>query len=311
MSTLFDHNFDTRVRQATFSWLEQAVAVHGDVLERSTLMDGFVFEGQRVHLVSPQQGIFKPRMLKIPLSILTAPPGGPYEDKFTSRHLHYRYRGKDVDHPDNRGLRDAKRFGIPLVYFHGLMKGRYLAVWPVFIVGDDPAGLTFHVAVDDAAVLATQVAVEDGRGLIGDDMMEGRRLYATTIVKRRIHQRAFRERVLEAYRRQCSFCRFRHEELLDAAHIIPDSEPEGDASVQNGLSLCRLHHAAFDRHFLGIRPDGIIQVRQDILEEEDGPTLKHAIQALHNQSLHRPRSVIFAPSQHRLEMRYERFLHQE
>ena len=27
---------------------------------------------------------------------------------------------------------------VPLIYFHGIVPGRYLASWPVFIVGDDP-----------------------------------------------------------------------------------------------------------------------------------------------------------------------------
>jgi len=30
---------------------------------------------------------------------------------------------------------------VPLIYFHGVVPGRYLAVWPVFIVGDEPENL--------------------------------------------------------------------------------------------------------------------------------------------------------------------------
>src|ERR1041384_3036364 len=81
--------------------------------------------------------------------------------------------------------------------------------------------------------------------------------------------RAFRERVLEAYRYQCSFCRLRHEQLLDAAHIIGDTEAQGEPVVRNGLSLCKLHHAAFDNHFVGLRPDYVLEVRPDILRERD------------------------------------------
>jgi putative restriction endonuclease len=81
---------------------------------------------------------------------------------------------------------------------------------------------------------------------------------------------------------QCAFCRLRHEELLDAAHIIPDVEPAGEPLIRNGLSLCILHHAAYDRYFIGIRPDFTLEVREDIRHEEDGPTLLHAIQGLHD-----------------------------
>ena len=73
-----------------------------------------------------------------------------------------------------------------------------------------------------------------------------RRRYATSQVRHRLHQQGFRERVLAAYREQCAMCRLRHPELLEAAHIIPDTEPGGDPIVPNGLSLCRLHHGAFD-----------------------------------------------------------------
>ena len=101
----------------------------------------------------------------------------------------------------------------------------------------------------------------------------------TGAFRQRLHQRAFRERVLDAYQHQCAFCRFRHQELLDAAHIVR-TEPQGTPVVENGLSLCKLHHAAFDRYFLGVRPDYVVQVRADVLEEKDGPTLVHGIQAL-------------------------------
>ena len=41
------------------------------------------------------------------------------------------------------------------------------------------------------------------------------------------------------------------------------------------------HHTAFDRAFLGLRPDYVTEVRPDILREDEGPALLHAIQALH------------------------------
>ena len=100
----------------------------------------------------------------------------------------------------------------------------------------------------------------------------------------------------------------RHEELLDAAHIVPDADPEGEPTVRNGLALCKLHHAAFDRCFLGVRTDCIIQVRPDILKESDGPTLVHSIQALHGRKLYTPRLARLKPGKDLLETRYARFL---
>ena len=87
------------------------------------------------------------------------------------------------------------------------------------------------------------------------------RRYGVQTTHQRLHQQAFRDRVMRAYREHCAVCRLRHAELLDAAHIIPDSDPEGEPRVSNGLSLCKLHHAAFDQKLFGIRPDLIVEVR--------------------------------------------------
>lgn len=303
---MFDAERDARVRLAAFRWLEEQVERHGDVLPREVLAQGFAFEEERVPLVGPQ-GIFKPRLLReVPLSITTA-PDGPYDDSFgVDGLLRYRYRGSNPNHPENVGLRTAMRKQIPLMYFHGIVPGRYEVVAPVLIVGDDPAHLTFAVAVEDARRLARLGA----SGLAGDEAMEAgdrRREYITALVRRRMHQRAFRERVLMAYRRQCAFCRLRHEELLDAAHIIPDKEPEGEPVVPNGLSLCKLHHAAFDQFFVGVRPELTLEVRKDILMEKDGPTLVHAIQALHGTPIIIPSRSAWRPNRDLLAERYERF----
>jgi putative restriction endonuclease len=301
-----DRFFDARVRAAAFKWLAEQVDRHGDVLPWKPLSDGFILDGERVPLLGPQ-GIFKPRVLTdVPLSLTTA-PDGPYDDAFSDDGLLlYRYRGDDPNHRDNRGMREALRLGLPLAYFHGVSTGRYLAAWPVYIVHDDPGALTVTVAVDDKEHLRLQPE-RPAVAAAYEDIDEGRRRYITAEVRVRLHQRGFRERVLEAYRRQCAFCRLRHEELLDAAHIVPDREPLGDPVVPNGLSLCTLHHSAFDRNFLGLRPDYVIEVRPDILEEHDGPTLAHAIQGLHGQTIILPRPMAQRPNRDLLAWRYSQF----
>ena len=99
----------------------------------------------------------------------------------------------------------------------------------------------------------------------------------------------------------------RHRELLDAAHIIPDNQPGGDPVVKNGIALCKLHHAAYDSYLLGIRPDYIIQVRQDVLSEIDGPMLRHGLQGLHNTKISIPRRAEHRPSPDLLERRWQWF----
>jgi putative restriction endonuclease len=59
---------------------------------------------------------------------------------------------------------------------------------------------------------------------------------------------------------------------------------------------------------VGVRPDYVIQVRPDILDERDGPTLVHGIQSLHGARIFIPRDRRQRPDRHSLESRYERFM---
>jgi putative restriction endonuclease len=111
---------------------------------------------------------------------------------------------------------------------------------------------------------------------------------------------------LRAYVSQCALCRLRHPELLDAAHIKEDSEG-GEPVIPNGVAMCAIHHRAFDAQVLGVRPDYVIEIRSDVRDEHDGPTLRFALQGLHGESLSVPRQKDARPDTVLLEERYERF----
>jgi len=168
-------------------------------------------------------------------------------------------------------------------------------------VGDDPAGLAFDVAVDDAAMIPS------GELLVRESASDGRRRYVTAVTQRRLHQAGFRLRVLAAYRERCAICVLRHPELLEAAHILPDGHPLSQPIIPNGLALCKLHHAAFDSNILGIRPDYTVTVRRDILREHDGPMLRHGLQGVEGQELHVPRATDYQPRKDLLELRFAEF----
>jgi putative restriction endonuclease len=296
---------DLKYRLAAFEWFEARRSEYGDVLPWSLLKKGFQFEGETVHVVS-QQGIFKPRQLELPLSLRTA-PDGPYDDKWApDGSIRYAYRGTDPTHRENVAMRRLMNGRVPVIYLFGIVPGRYVPAWPAYIVEDHPAKLQVSVQVDAMDQIRLLDGSSGGEGALstaeGDD---ARRTYVTAQVRRRVHQRTFRERVLAAYKSQCALCRFRHEELLDAAHITPDSVDDGEPVVSNGLALCKLHHAAFDRHFLGIRPDFRVEVRPDLLRESDGPTLLHGIQGMHDKRILLPRRKEAQPDPERL---YRRFL---
>ena len=293
---------DAGIRRAVFEWLTHHRQERGETFSREELAN-FEFMGKRVPLVGPS-GIWKPAVCELPISIATI-AGGPYDDAFDegSSRLTYAYRGTDPQHRDNRGLRQAMRDRIPLVYFVALTPGVYVAQYPVFIVDDHPETLTFNVQVDD---IGTTFSTASGLGGVAEGV-DARRSYVTRAVRQRLHQVAFRERVIRAYQERCALCLLRHEELLDAAHITPDSADEGEPVVTNGIALCKLHHAAFDRLFFAIRPDYVIEVRPSILLEHDGPMLVVGLQQIHDKTIYLPRRAVDRPDQARLQKRYEEF----
>lgn len=150
------------------------------------------------------------------------PSGRPIRGRLRVRAVGLSISRDGSQPPRERGSSLAMAQQKPLIYFHGIVPGRYLAIWPAFVTGDDRRHLSFQVAFEpgDTARLP-ELAFEE----------EAQRSYAFRVVKQRLHQAGFRERVLVAYLRTCSLCRLRHEELLDAAHIIPDGQPRGDPVI--------------------------------------------------------------------------------
>lgn len=73
------------------------------------------------------------------------------------------------------------------------------------------------------------------------------REYGRALVKVRRHQKAFRDLLLHELPPRCEYegCAITSLAILEAAHIIPDSEG-GKPVFENGLLLCRNHHRAMD-----------------------------------------------------------------
>jgi putative restriction endonuclease len=284
-----------------FSYVDR-LSEHGERPMTWAELTQFTFDGVRVPLVS-QQGIFKPAVLDLPISIRTTfrGPGEPrpYEDEVDENgYLMYRYRGVDPNHHENQWLRRIRDEAVSLLYFVGVAKGLYQAHGAA-IIEDHPESLTFGVQlfpIDAAAIGSVSAMALDA----------GARRHYMALVTRRAGQAVFRESVLNAYSSRCTLCRLGHRELLDAAHIIPDSEG-GPSVIPNGMSMCKIHHAAYDAEIIGVRPDHVAEVRADVLAEIDGPMLRHGLQELHGVTIHLPRSPVNRPQREALEKRYERF----
>jgi putative restriction endonuclease len=295
-----DGEFDKRLRVAAFAYLAD-VASPVDGYVRRVELESFTFEGRRIPLIESMRGIRKPKELETALSILTNPEG-PYDDGLgPDGYPRYKWRGFDASSYDNRGLRRAMELQLPLIWFWRLAPGVFDPIFPVWLVHEEPAEHQFVVAVQE------DLLGEWKPELSLASPFNPTRRYAETIVRTRLHQRVFRGQVLLAYSSQCALCRLRHPELLDAAHIKEDAEG-GRPVVPNGLAMCAIHHRAFDTQVLGIRPDYTVEIRSDVLQEKDGPTLRHALQGLHGGLIALPRSRVQRPDPDLLEERYERFL---
>jgi len=59
----------------------------------------------------------------------------------------------------------------------------------------------------------------------------------------------FKSIVYDAYNNKCAMCSIGLE-LIEAAHIIPHSHEKGTDEIGNGISLCALHHTAYDRSLI-------------------------------------------------------------
>ena len=281
-------------------WLTRNSDLRVDYVFAST----FEYEGHRLPLLDRQRGIRKPAGFDAALAIRTTftPPNQvpPYNDAIGSDGLQrYKYRGDNPDHHENIALRRAYEQNLPLIWFVGVAPGLYESLFPVWIIADSPERLEFTLALDPVQRIMNPAAITDS----------DTRRYVEQITKRRLHQRIFRSQVMLAYETQCSVCCLKHDSLLDAAHIIPDGSPRGEPIVSNGLTLCKIHHAAFDASILGIRPDLTLHIRRDILAEHDGPMLRHGLQEMHNKRLMKlPDTRAARPDRERLEERYAHFL---
>lgn len=276
------------------AYVEAKSKRNGGVITRQEL-ESFEFAGRQLKLIDQSRGIRNPRELEATITILSQ-PDGPYPDVMTEHGLlRYAYREGSPDSGDNRKLRKAAELGLPLILLRGIAPAIFVPVAPVYIRRDVPEERYVEIAPDESLRFLSDADSADQRA------------YALRLTKQRLHQPEFRARVLLAYGTRCAMCHLHHAELLDAAHILADGHPRGNPVVPNGLSLCKIHHAAYDQNFIGVRPDLIIEVQTELLHESDGPMLKHGIQGLAGARITTPRARSSQPDRERLEERYELF----
>lgn len=293
---------DEDVRTSCFLALAVLQAQFGEELPNDpALKQGFSFWGTRVPFLNYQKGIYRAAVQRGPaaLSIQTSAKSPYDDDEETTGGFLYAYRAGDVDQPDNRALRAAHDLGVQIVYFVATKPGSYQALYPWWVTDDDPAQQRVTLRPGKLAG-----PMDEPEPATIDNPLE--REYAVREVRARLHQGRFRGVVLPAYRNQCAICRLKEARLLDAAHIVGDADLHGEPVVSNGLSLCTIHHRAFDQDLVGISPDYEVRVARRLLEDEDGPMLE-ILKGSHGVTIELPRSRASRPDPERLATRFERF----
>ena len=76
------------------------------------------------------------------------------------------------------------------------------------------------------------------------------------VIKQRINQNSFRSIILANYNEQCAISGLCIPQLLIASHIIPwSADVNNRLNPTNGICLSPLYDKAFDKGYIGIRPD--------------------------------------------------------
>jgi len=292
---------DEALRAACFASLDVLCATHGDDVPYVGGLDqGFPFRARRIPFFSRYKGIHRAAFQEGAAALsLTTSFSSPYDDEAVPEGFLYAYRSGSVDQPDNRALRAAFALAVPLVYFVATQPGWYRPLYPCYVVADDPT--------------ARRVLVAPGRMIGPLDEREPapldaplERAYSVREARVRLHQARFRGRVLVAYASRCAICRLKELRLLDAAHIVGDLEAGGEPQVSNGLSLCPIHHRAFDQDLVGVSPDYRVNVSRRLLEDDDGPMLD-LLKTFHGQAIVLPDRRSWRPDRERLATRFARF----
>lgn len=111
-----------------------------------------------------------------------------------------------------------------------------------------------------------------------------------------VRDAAFRRIVVSIYQNHCAFCGLYvvsslGQNIVDGAHIKPFSEFRDDR-IDNGMSLCKNHHWAFDRGWFSVNDDYTILIASDLREES--PNAK-PMQVFHGEPILLPMQSSYFP----------------
>lgn len=288
------------LRLEIFHDLELFIESRGGFADRQELSDFTLRNGVRMPLIDRGgRGIRNPKEFDATLSIRSSGDKSVfnvYDDAIDRERglLFYSWAQGPLNAGDNRKLNVAFEQQAPIILFEKPLANVYVPIIGVRVIDVLPDKRQFVIDLDDSGVRASPTATLDKR-------------YVERLVRQRVHQPVFRARVLSAYGKRCAICTLKYAELLDAAHILPDSDERGLPVVTNGMAMCTIHHRAYDQNFLGVSPDYTVHINERLLADRDGPMLQYGLQAMDGKALELPSRRDELPDREYLAERYAAF----
>jgi putative restriction endonuclease len=284
--------------------------VYGDDIPWQAIDEGMIVAGEKIHISNRARGIFKPKqMTRGVISVKTTEPRpgrvNIYDDEETGEgFFRYSLQRGDPRSGGNKHLWEAIEDRQPFIYFHAVSEGRYKAIWPCYVTNINPVQGYCEIIVGSASDIS--LSRKDSVVEYPVTSQAPNRAYAVREARVRLHQATFRANVLRAYEDRCALSGLPVRELLEAAHITPDTEENSSTEVSNGVAMSRLHHRAYDGNLIGISPNLQIVVSDRLRTMKDGLILD-ALKHLHGQKLRAPARPELQPDRDRLAQRFDEF----
>lgn len=192
-----------------------------------------------------------------------------------------------------------KRWHNPTVY-KAVVDPEYRALVLKEAFSDSSIESSIIPEFDSKSELNTERQRVEVEGYFNAEKLEDARQRVTASIVQRQGQPEFRQRLLNAYGRQCPITGCDAEPAIEAAHIVPYQGSETNHPT-NGLPLRADIHTLFDLHLLSIRPN----TYEIVIAPELVGT---CYQKFAGQKITFPQNQVTLPSQDALSKHYEIFL---
>jgi hypothetical protein len=259
----------TPAQRTILQWYEAQAGTEGYFPER---LDGGVL------VTSRPKGIYKPQGLEYAVSVRINRESRYSDGEVFVRQDDTWFFSYHQENPDpalrdheytNVALMASMREGFPVGVLREVAPSRgrsryavlglaYVIRWDAgyfFLDSAGPQGLSGTYIVEEV-LAATALAEAEGGGEVepppGDEYDARLRTYRRIVARQ--GQRAFRQKLLDAYSARCAVTGCSATAVLEAAHLRPYRGPESNA-ISNGILLRADLHTLLDLQLLAIHPD--------------------------------------------------------